>query len=152
VNASILVAVVSVAITVLARMAMGALALASGKVPVISVVAPVGLAALILFGIIVGHRLAWQWGWLLGLLGGIILSMIAFGAFARAVEQPGFLVVGVLLAMQGVPLFPMFFALGTRGVRKHFRLICPQCGSRKPRAGNFLFTKAICRNCDTSWD
>ena len=131
---------------------MGALAFALGTAPGISIVVPIVLAVLILAGIIVGHRLAWQWGRLLGLPGGLILSLAAFGAFSRAVEQPGFLVVGVLLAMQGLPLFPMFFALGTQGARKHFRLICPQCGSRKSRAANFLFTKAICRNCDTSWD
>jgi hypothetical protein len=152
VNPSILVAAISVGIMVFARLVMGGLAFLSGSVPVISIVAPIGLAVLILAGIIVGHRLAWQWGRLLGLLGGIILSMAAFGAFAQAGEQPGFLIVGVLLAMQGLPLFPMFFALGTQGARQHFRLICPQCGSSKPRAGNFLFTKAICRNCDTSWD
>lgn len=151
-NASVLVAVISVGVMVFARLVMGVLAFASGQVPVISIVVPIGVAALILAGIIVGHRLAWQWGRLLGLFGGIVLSMAAFGAFSRAGEQPGFLVVGVLLAMQGVPLFPMFFALGTKGARKHFRLICPQCGSSKPRAGDFLFTKAICRDCDTSWD
>ena len=151
-NASILVAAISVGIMVFARLVMGVLAFLSGRVPVISIVIPIGLAVLILFGIIVGHRLAWQWGRLLGLLGGIILSLAAFGAFSRAAEQPGFLVVGVLLAMQGLPLFPMFFALGTQEARKHFRLICPQCGNAKPKAANFLFTKTIGRNCDTSWD
>jgi hypothetical protein len=151
-NASILVAVISVAIMVLARLVMGGLAFLSGRVPIASITIPIGLGILILVGIILGQRLAWQWGRLLGLFGGIVLSLAAFGALARAGEAPGLVIVGVLLLMQGVPLFPMFFALGTQGARRHFRLICPQCGSSKPRGGNFLFTKAICRDCGTSWD
>jgi hypothetical protein len=151
-NASILVAAISVGIMVFARLVMGGLALLSGRVPVISITLPIALAGLILAGIVTGQRLAWQWGRLLGLFGGILLSMAAFGVLARAGEQPGYLIVGILLALQALPLFPMFFALGTLGAKQHFCLICPQCGSNKPRGGNFLFTKAVCRDCGTSWD
>jgi hypothetical protein len=148
---SILVAAVSVGVMVFARVFMGVLAMLSGTLSMVSVLIPVAVALLILIGIVRGQRLAWQWGRLLGLLGGLILTFAALGAFARASEQPGFLIVGVLLALQGVPLFPMFFALGTQGAREHFRLICPQCGSAKPKGGNFLYTKAICRKCSASW-
>ena len=149
-NLSILVAAISVGIMVFARLFMGVLAFAGGASLVV-VLLPIAVAVLILVGIAKGQRLAWQWGRLLGLVGAIVLTLAALGALQRAGERPGYLVVGILLMLQGVPLFPMFFALGTRGAREHFRLICPQCGSAGAKAGNFLFTRAICRHCAASW-
>ncbi|MDY0357679.1 MAG: hypothetical protein RBR19_17485 [Sedimentisphaerales bacterium] len=148
---SVWVAAVSVGMMVLARVFMGVLALLSGTVSIVSIVLPVAVAVLILIGIIAGQRLAWQWGRLLGLLGGIVLTMAAVGAFANANGEVGMLVVGALLLLQGAPLFPMFFALGMRGAREHFRLICPACGHARPRGGNFLFTEAVCRKCAARW-
>ncbi|MBN1510303.1 MAG: hypothetical protein JW955_25875 [Sedimentisphaerales bacterium] len=150
-NASNIVAAISVGIMVFARLFMGILLFLSGNVSVVGIVLPVAVALLILIGILVGQRLAWQWGRLLGLLGGIILTLAAVGAFAQAQEGSGYVVAGVLMALQGLPLFPMFFALGTRGAKEHFRLICPECGSGRPKGGNFLFTKAVCRKCSATW-
>ncbi|MBN1359801.1 MAG: hypothetical protein JW993_04380 [Sedimentisphaerales bacterium] len=150
-NASILIAAISVGVMVFARLFMGVLLFLAGNVSIFSIVLPVAVALLILIGILAGQRLAWQWGRLLGLVGGVILTLAALGAFARVQEEPGFVVAGVLMALQGVPLFPMFFALGTRQAREHFRVICPQCGSARPKGGNFLFTKAICRKCNAVW-
>ncbi len=148
---SILVAAVSVGIMVFARLFMGVLAFLSGSVSIFAVVFPVAIAVLILAGILKGQRLAWQWGRLLGLFGAIILTFAAFSAFMQVQEEPGYVVVGVLLALQGLPLFPMFFALGTRGAKEHFRVICPECGSTKPKGGDLLFTKAVCRKCKATW-
>jgi len=89
---------------------------------------------------------------MLGLVGGILFTLMAVGALARYNEGIGMIIVAILMALQGVPLFPMFFALGTVGAREHFRVICPQCGHTKVKGGDFLFTKAICRKCNTSWD
>jgi len=150
-NASILVATISVGVMVLARLIMGGLIVLTGGTPILSITIPVGLGILILIGIILGHRLAWQWGRLLGIFGGIVLTLTAVGVLSRVPEQPGLVIIGVLLLMQGLPLFPMFFALGTPGAERHFRLICPQCGSRKPKGGDFLFTQATCRHCGTMW-
>jgi hypothetical protein len=150
-NASIIVAAVSVGIMVFARLFMGVLAFLSGSVSVLGIVWPIAVAVLILIGILMGQRLAWQWGRLLGLFGGILLTLAAMRAFALAEEGPGYIIVGVLLALQGLPLFPLFFALGTRGAREHFRVICPECGSTKLKGGNFLFTKAVCRKCNATW-
>ena len=149
-NLSILVAAISVGIMVFARLFMGVLAFAGGA-SLVAVLLPIAVAVLILVGIAKGQRLAWQWGRLLGLVGAIVLTLAALGTLQRAGERPGYLVAGILLMLQGVPLFPMFFALGTRGAREYFRLICPQCGSHGAKAGNFLFTRAICRHCAASW-
>jgi hypothetical protein len=150
-NKSITVAVVSVSIMVIARIIMGGLALLSGQVSPLSILLPIVFALLILIGIIKGQRLAWQWGRLLGLLGAFVLTFAAVGTSFHIPEEPALVIVTALVAMQGVPLFPMFFALGTAGAKEHFRLICPGCGKSKVKAGNFLFTKVICRQCNTAW-
>jgi len=151
VHPSILVAAISVGVMVFARLFMGVLIVVGGGGSVISVVVPIVVALLILYGIVMGHRLAWQWGRLLGLLGGVLLTFVAVVTLSNSADRPGLLIVGVLLLLQGIPLFPMFFALGTEGARAHFRLTCPQCGHAKPRGGNFLFTKAVCKKCGASW-
>jgi hypothetical protein len=151
----IVIAVVSVSIMVASRIIMGGLALLSGQLsPVdvlVDIMLPVLLAVLILVGIIKGHHLAWQWGRLLGLAAAILLTVIAVVTFAHSGEQPEMMIVAVFVAVQGIPLFPMFFALGTNGAREHFRLICPSCGSSRVKGANFLFTKAICRRCNATW-
>jgi len=81
----------------------------------------------------------------------ILIAAVAIGLMVFARLFMGVLIVGGLLALQGVPLFPMFFALGTRGAREHFRLTCPQCGAAKPKGANFLFTEARCRKCNARW-
>jgi len=149
---SILIAVLSVGMMLFARLLMAALVLMGGGASIPAVLVPIVVAALILVGIVTGYRLAWQWGRLLGLVGGILLTLTAIGVFAKAGGRPGPLIVGSLVTLQGVPLFPMFFALGTQGARQHFRLICPQCGRSKPKGGNFLFTKAICKKCKATWE
>lgn len=151
-NLSILIAAVSVGIMVFARMFMGVLAFVAGRVSVAGVLIPVAIALLILVGIAMGARLAWQWGRLLGLLGGTLLTVAAVQVLMQAGGRPYVLVAGILLGLQGLPLFPMFFALGTREARAHFRLICPKCGQSKPKGGNFLFTRAVCKKCQTAWD
>lgn len=149
---SVLVAAIAVGIMVFSRLFMGVLILLGGGwAAMVNVVIPIAVALLILYGIIVGQRLAWQWGRLLGLLGGVLLTLTAVGILSRSAEGPGYLMIGVLLLLQGVPLFPMFFALGTQSARTHFRLTCPQCGHAKPKGGNFLFTRAVCRKCNASW-
>lgn len=147
----IIVAVVSVWTMVIARTIMAGLALLSGRVSLLAILLPIAVALLILIGIIKGQRLAWQWGRLIGLFGAIILTLSAYGAFVRIPDQPEMLIVAILMALQGIPLFPMFFALGTAGAKQHFGVICPGCNESKVKGGDFLFTKVICRKCNKEW-
>ena len=150
-NKSVLVAATAIGLMVFSRLFMGVLAFLSGQASIAGVVIPIAVALLILYGIVMGHRLAWQWGRLLGLLAAILLTLAAVGLFSRAGNKPDVMLVAVLIALQGVPLFPMFFALGTKGARAHFRVICPACGVSKPKAGDFLFTEVVCRKCGSRW-
>ena len=150
-NKSIIVAAVSLSIMVVSRVIMGGLALWFGSASPLSALLPVAVALLILIGIVKGHRLAWQWGRLLGLLGAVVLTFTAIMVSLRIPEQPLLLITAVLVALQGVPLFPMFCALGTTGAREYFGVICPICGESNVKGGNFLFTKVICRQCNHEW-
>ena len=151
-NKCVVVAVISLGITIFSRIITGALALLYGTASVLSVVISLVVAAVIFVGFIERFRLAWQWGRILGLLGAILLTFTAVALLVGARDEPGVLLAGVLIATQGVPLFPMFFALGTKGARAHFRLICPECGRSEVKGGNFLFTKARCKHCNFVWD
>lgn len=150
-NKSIIIAILLVSMMVVARIIMGGLALLSGQVSLLSILLPIVLGLLILIGIIKGQRLAWQWGRLLGLFGGFVLTFATVGASLRIPEEPAMIIVAFLLAMQGLPLFFLFFALGTVGTKEHFRIICPGCGKSNVKGGNFLFSKVICRNCNAEW-
>lgn len=151
-NKYVVVAVISLGITIFSRIITGVLALLYGTASVLSVVISLVVAAVIFVGFIERFRLAWQWGRILGLLGAILLTFTGVALLVRVRDDPGVLLAGVLIATQGVPLFPMFFALGTRDARAYFRVICPKCGSSEVKGGNFLFTKAQCKQCNLIWD
>jgi hypothetical protein len=150
-NASIVVAVICLAILALARVSIGMVALASGRGSPISVLWAPAVASFIMVGIVVRLRLAWQWGRLAGLVGAVVLALLAAVPLREAKEHPRLLLGAVFVVMQAVPLLSMFLALSTKQARKYFGLTCPQCGSGKTRAGDFLFTKAVCCECGTSW-
>ncbi|MHC4482830.1 MAG: hypothetical protein ACYSW4_04710, partial [Planctomycetota bacterium] len=67
----------------------------SGTASVPGILIPLVVAVLILVGIINGHRLAWQWGRVLGLFSAVVLSLVAVAALANAKGQPGRLLVGL---------------------------------------------------------
>lgn len=150
-SVSVLVAAFSVVTMIFSRVYMGVRDLPSGNVSFPALLVPVLIAMLMLFGIVTGQRLAWQWGRLLGLLGGAVLTFAAIFAFVDANGQSGVPAHAILLALQGLPILAMVVALGTHGSREYFRIICPQCGCSKPRGGDFMFTRAICSKCGTTW-
>lgn len=45
----------------------------------------------------------------------------------------------------------VFFALGTTGAKEWFGLKCPGCGRLTSRAADFLFRRARCVACNTTW-
>ena len=110
------------------------------------------VAGLVIAGFVAGHRLTWQWGRILALLGaaGALVFTIASataGGSGRPAVSAG--TVAILL-IQTVTLLVLFFSLGTRTAREHFRLICPACGASTQRAADFLFSRAKC-DCGNVW-
>lgn len=108
------------------------------------------IPALLLYGFVKGHRLAWQWGRIAGLVGlGVALVvpvLVLLGARDARGSQAviAFTAIGI-----GVPLAVIALLLGRPEVRDWFRLTCPVCQGRSVRSADFLFTKARCRGCQS---
>lgn len=148
---SIVVAIVAVAVMVLGRIVCSLFLLASGDASLFRSLIPVLVALLILVGIITGHRLAWQWGRILGIISAILLTLLTLSVFTKATPANGSTIIAGFLSLSAVSLYVLFFMLGTTSAKTHFKLICPLCGAAKPKGGNFLYTKAICKKCNAEW-
>ena len=109
------------------------------------------IGLLVLQGMSLQHRLAWQWGRVLGLFGAVVGTVLAIFTFAAI--SGGYLPmwVGLLQIVQVSLLYVIFFSLGQRSARIYFRLKCPQCGNLTNKAADFFFSKAKCRACEHVW-
>jgi hypothetical protein len=107
-----------------------------------------GLQALLMVGLLKGHRLVWQWGRVLAVLSLVPIAGMVFAASKSAI---GIVPVIPVIALAGLPAVVIFFAFGTVAAKEHFRLICPACSSKEVRANDFLFTSAKCKACSHQW-
>jgi hypothetical protein len=113
-----------------------------------------GLGMLILWGVIVGNRLAWQWGRFLGLLAGLLLLLAGIFVFTggpAGVPPAARILAGGILLAQAICVYTIFFSLGRPSAREHFRLRCPSCGKFTTAAADFFFKRAKCKGCQTVW-
>jgi hypothetical protein len=106
-------------------------------------------AALLLVGLMRGHRLAWQWGRYLAPLTGLLVLAVAFAGFAGRTAAG--ILAGALFLLLGILLIAFPFLLGRPSVVEYFRLVCPKCGARTKKAADFLFNHAKCRVCQAVW-
>lgn len=112
------------------------------------------VGGLILWGLVVGHRLAWQWGRVLGVIGAVLMLLVGVVSLAAG-AAPGnpvarFIIAGVSLFVSGC-LFTIFFSLGSRSAKAYFALRCPECRAFTSAAADFLFNKAKCKKCGEIW-
>jgi hypothetical protein len=137
------------------NLVLGLLALLQDPTSILRVAVSLGLGILILWGMIVGHRLAWQWGRILGIIAAVLLTIGAVSAFAGAgaanVPAGAGLLLGSILLLQAACLYTIFFALGQSSARHHFNLRCPSCGKFSSTAADFFFNQAKCKGCNTVW-
>jgi hypothetical protein len=111
-----------------------------------------------LWGILVGHRLAWQWGRLLGLFAAVIytlvigLSLTGSIIVERGIPDSSRYLVYVILIATTLCLYVIYFAMGTTSAREYFRLRCPQCTQFTSTSADFFFNKAKCNGCKTVWE
>ena len=82
-----------------------------------------------------------------------ILVLLGATAAALTAEQINGLAIGVLVGafVMGLGLLAMSQLLGKRESREYFRLVCPKCGCRDVKAGDFFFNTAVCRECRHEW-
>ncbi len=124
-----------------------------GGVP-IAQAASLAVGGLILWGLIVRHRLAWQLGRPLGFLMAVLFVVHLVVAATQVDGSYEGVVQALIAAVNGiiaVSLLAIFFALGTASAKRHFGLICPKCGKATSTGADFLFTKAKCSGCGAVW-
>lgn len=148
---SIIIAVISLSILMALRLIFSFLSVISGTASILYIISPIVISALILVGIIKGHKLAWQWGRILGIIGAVLLTWVTILVFASEDPLSRKVFEGTILLIEAISLYVVFFAIGTKEAKKYFRLICPQCGAGTSTAGDFLFTKAVCKKCNHKW-
>jgi hypothetical protein len=148
---SVVVAASALSLMMSARVAQLALAFDAGTPAgrLMTGFMQLGIGGLILAGLLLRNRLAWQWGRVAAVLGFVALGFVLWAYVSRMAPWDTLPV--VLILAQLVPVAAIFFALGTESAREHFRLRCPQCSAFTSRAANFLFTKAVCDTCNTTW-
>ena len=148
---SMKVAVASASVWWVFRAMDTVIALSRGTGSPVGGVMSIAISILILIGLVKGHKLAWQWGRICGILGGVLVTLDMVPAVllvAKGSLSFAFLVIGPL---QPLALYFLFFALGAEGAREHFGLLCPKCGSNKAKGGDFFFNTAVCRSCGERW-
>jgi predicted Zn finger-like uncharacterized protein len=158
---SVIVAVIAMGAMLAMELTLSVLVLALGNLPpdrlgalfgrmAVSVV----LGGLVLWGLIVGHRLAWQWGRILGLLGAILLLLGGILSLTAGPPQNNslakFIIAGISLFVSAC-LFTIVFSLASRSAKIYFALRCPECGNFTSAAADFFFNKAKCKKCGEIW-
>lgn len=149
---SIIVAISAVSLMFATRIVLAAMAMAAGTLSPLGVGVQILLSVLILVGLYKGHRLAWQWGRVLGALGATICIFLAVMVLLAKEPKAGSTIVFGFSAFNAAILLTVVFSLGTKSAKRYFGLVCPACGSTKCKAGDFLFNKVKCVDCGGEWD
>ena len=125
------------------RGALTSIEAGAGAAGILNAGVGVALGGLIMVGLFKRHRLAWQWGRLVGVL--LVLEMAVLWATGAVpsrsigdVALRGFNAGALLLAV---------IALSFPSAKRFFRLVCPQCGKISGKAADFFFTRATCKAC-----
>lgn len=106
------------------------------------------IGLLVLWGFVAGHRLAWQWGNLLALLGALLFSFVGVHAWTRGVHAATPL---ALAGAHAALLWTVYATTLRASARSYFRLICPSCGRCTRKSADLFFEKAECGACRTVW-
>jgi hypothetical protein len=113
------------------------------------------VGGLVLWGLLVGHRLAWQWGRLLGSIAAVIYVLATIAVLAGSLEGLNTPAAKAFLGAFGLfvsaCLFTIVFSLGTTPAREYFDLRCPKCGKFTSSAADFFFNWAKCKKCGKRW-
>lgn len=158
---SVVVAIVAMSILLALELLLGVLSLTVavldpaqlGKV-FGQIIGTIVIGGLILWGLIVGHRLAWQWGRVLAMLGAVLMVLLAVVTLAGGSQEfsPTVRVVmGAVAFVFSACLFTITFSLGTARAKEYFQLRCASCGRFTSAAGDFFFNTAKCKRCGNKW-
>ena len=149
---SVKVAVIATGVTVAFSFLSGVISLVNGAGSIGSLATNLVIGGLILAGMVRGHRLAWQWGRITGVLSLIVLSIALASLLSQVARLNAAELLGlVITSVMAVCVLAAVIALSLPSAFGHFRLVCPQCARRTTAAGDFLFEKAKCKRCNITF-
>ena len=114
------------------------------------VVLRVAINAAFVAGIARSRRLAWQGVRFFSMFAAVLTSMAAVQYYVTLIEYERSVIGFLGLLLYPLCSYTIFFSLGTKGAKEHFRLKCPNCGG-KAKAANLFYTKAMCKSCGNIW-
>src|SRR5262249_14993645 len=103
---------------------------------------------------IAGHRLAWQWGRLIGMLAAVLYLLVTIVTLSTGIEgapPAARFIVAALAMIMSAGLVTIAVSFGTRSAKLYFDLRCPRCGEFTSSAADFFFNTAKCKKCDKRW-
>ena len=116
----------------------------TGDIPImLAIQLPIGV--LLIPGILRGNRLAWHFGKFVGAGSSFFLCDPTFLSQDWGTVDP------MIIRAYGLLSFLLICSLTSKGAMRHFRLICPHCGSKSTKAKDLLFRRGQCRYCETIW-
>lgn len=159
---SVIVAIVALCVLLALQLVIGILALAASRLfpeqlgrVLGQLIAVAVIGGLVLWGLFAGHRLAWQWGRLLGMLGAVLYLIAALAVLAAGGAQAGppgaRIFVGLFALIVSACLFTITFSLATKPAKAYFGLRCPACRRYTSSAADFWFNQAKCKSCGAIW-
>jgi predicted Zn finger-like uncharacterized protein len=112
------------------------------------------VGGLILWGLVAGHRLAWQWGRILGAVWAVIsliVLLVALTHVSKEANPTPFYILAGLSILVAACLLTITISLGAKSAKQHFGLRCPSCKRFTSSAGDFWFNTAKCKRCSKVW-
>ena len=104
------------------------------------------IGTLVLVGLLLRNRLAWQWGMVFGTLGAIVSLLVLAGLAALEVQAW----VMMWMAVETGMIIGMVVCLALAPSRTYFGVTCPKCGGAgKPK--DFVFHRVRCKRCGAEW-
>jgi hypothetical protein len=147
---SVIVAIVALGSMIGMEAVLGVVAVLVDPDKILPVGFALSLGALIMVGFVTGHRLAWQWGRILGLLAAIGYTLVVVLSFTSP-KGTDTIWLPIIFGFLAVCLWTIFFAIGRTSAREHFGLRCPKCSQLTNRAADFFFNRAKCKACGNVW-
>ncbi len=107
------------------------------------------IALVILAYVLLGNRLAWQWGRYAAFGTVILIPLITL---VNIGNKPSiFTDLAAQVIVMVLPAFLIALALGRPSARVFFRLVCPACQSQSVKPADFFFRRVKCKKCVNVW-
>lgn len=103
------------------------------------------IALVILVYVLLGNRLAWQWGRYAAFGTVLLIPLITLVKISNKETTFTDLVAQVIVMV--LPALLIALALGRPTTRAFFKLVCPSCQSKSVKPADFFFHRVKCKKC-----